>query len=82
MMMMHAGGGISKLLLSLAFGYFVCVVAKKQTGILKSMGYIIGVAILVFAILYALIISGWMPCLLAKTSSCAAMQKICPTMKK
>jgi hypothetical protein len=44
------------LLLALAAGYLVCTVAKKEQGTSKTVGYIIGVAIIVVA--GALILNG------------------------
>ncbi|MFH0763789.1 MAG: hypothetical protein V1927_02150 [Candidatus Omnitrophota bacterium] len=46
------------ILISLALGYVLCVIAKKQEGILKSLGYTLGIATLVLSLMYGLIFSG------------------------
>ena len=51
-MLMHGFGIMGSLiLLALGMGYFVCADAKKQTGTLKTLGYIIGTAIIVLSII-------------------------------
>jgi hypothetical protein len=40
------------LFISLAIGYVICILAKKQDGILKTVGYTIGIAILTLSLLY------------------------------
>ena len=42
--------GLALAFLAFGFGYIVCVVASKEKGILKVIGYIIGVAIIAFSI--------------------------------
>jgi hypothetical protein len=57
-MMKHCGGGgalLFKVYLSLAIGYLLCVTAKKQEGILKTVGYTIGIAILVLTLVGGLL---------------------------
>ena len=44
-------------ILALTLGYILCVIAKKQEGILKSLGYTLGIATMVLAVLYALMLS-------------------------
>ena len=67
--------------LSLALGYILCVIAKKQTSILKTVGYTLGIAMLVMTFLSALVMSHtynyW------KGSSCmnGKMMKCMPMMK-
>lgn len=61
------------LYVSLALGYGLCVVAKKQTGILKTLGYTIGVATLALSLLSGIIISG---------ENCPIMKKMCGMMQK
>jgi len=46
------------LLISLAIGYVLCVIAKKQEGVLKSLGYTLGIATLALSLLYGLISAG------------------------
>ena len=43
--------------LSLALGYILCIVAKKQTSVLKTLGYTLGIAIMIMTFLYALVSS-------------------------
>ena len=40
------------LFISLAIGYVMCILAKKQEGVLKTVGYTIGIAILTLSLLY------------------------------
>lgn len=41
--------------LSLALGYILCVIAKKQTSLLKTVGWTLGIGILVLTFLVTLI---------------------------
>lgn len=41
--------------LSLALGYVLCVIAKKQVSVLKTLGYTLGVSIIALTFLTALI---------------------------
>ncbi|MDD5428082.1 MAG: hypothetical protein PHI58_02470 [Candidatus Omnitrophica bacterium] len=43
--------------MSLALGYILCVVAKKQTAVLKTVGYTLGAAIIALTLLSGLIMS-------------------------
>ena len=43
--------------MSLALGYVLCILAKKQTSILKTLGYTLGIAIMVLTFLSALLAS-------------------------
>lgn len=36
-------------LVALTLGYIVCSLAKKETGLLKKIGYIIGVAVIIIS---------------------------------
>jgi len=47
--------GMMMLFVSLVLGYGLLVVAKKQEGILKSLGYILGIAIMIIAILFSIL---------------------------
>lgn len=49
--------GVFMLFMSLGLGYALCVLAKKQEGILKTVGYTLGVSILVLSFLYGLAVS-------------------------
>ena len=40
--------------LSLALGYIMCVIAKKQTSVLKTVGYTLGISMIVLTFLFAL----------------------------
>lgn len=46
--------GIFMLFISLGLGYVLCVLAKRQEGILKTLGYALGISILVLSLLYGL----------------------------
>ena len=43
--------------LSLALGYILCVIAKKQTSILKTVGYTFGISVIALTLLSALMMS-------------------------
>lgn len=60
------------LYLSLAMGYLFCVVAKKQEGVLKTVGYTIGIAILIITLLSSAALS--QPGL---DQMCGKMTKMC-----
>ena len=49
--------GMFILFMSLGIGYGLCVVAKKQEGLLKTVGYTLGIAILVLSLIYGLLAS-------------------------
>lgn len=46
---------IMKLFMGLALGYFMCVVAKKQQDILKTVGYTIGISMIILSLGWALV---------------------------
>jgi len=50
--MMH--GPLVVLFIALSLGYFVCVAARKQMGILKTVGYTIGISMIVLSLLWGL----------------------------
>ena len=62
--------------LSLGLGYVLCILAKKEKSVLKTLGYTLGIATIVMTLLSALIMS-----------QCAGMGKsmygkmACPMMK-
>jgi len=43
--------------MSLALGYILCVVARKQKAALKTLGYTIGISIMVLTFAYALLMA-------------------------
>ncbi|MEI6632119.1 MAG: hypothetical protein WCL25_05860 [bacterium] len=49
MLCMSVGLPGAALLAALAAGYFVCLSAKKERGVMKAVGYAIGIAIIVAA---------------------------------
>jgi len=53
-MMMH---GAFMLFLSLGLGYVLCVLAAREKGVLKTVGYTLGIAILVLTLLYGVMAS-------------------------
>ncbi|MCX5686999.1 MAG: hypothetical protein NTW09_06055 [Candidatus Omnitrophica bacterium] len=53
-MVMHSA---FMLFLSLGLGYALCVLAAKQKGVLKTVGYTLGIAILVLTLLYGVTVS-------------------------
>jgi len=78
--MMYSG---FKLFLSLGLGYVLCVLASKQKNVLKTLGYTIGVAIIVLSLLYALLASSMGCCRgMCKMGKMGGMgKKACPMMK-
>lgn len=47
--------GMFMLFLSLGLGYALCVMAEKQKRLLRTVGYTLGIAILVLSLIYGLI---------------------------
>lgn len=45
---------IFTLFLALSLGYVLCVIAKKQEGLLKTLGYGLGLGILLVTLIYGL----------------------------
>ena len=70
------------LYLSLALGYGLCVVANKQTGILKILGYTIGVSTLVLSLVSGIMVSAAFDCPMAKNMTSMMMKSgPCAKMK-
>ena len=49
--------GAFMLFLSLGLGYVLCVLAAREKGVLKTVGYTLGIAILVLTLLYGVMAS-------------------------
>ena len=47
---MYLMKGAFMLFMSLGIGYVLCVLAEKQKGILKTLGYTLGIAIMVLSL--------------------------------
>ena len=62
-----------KMFLSLGLGYVLCVLANKEKGIMKTLGFTLGISILVLSLAYGL---------LESRSSCGMMSGKCPMMGK
>lgn len=71
---------VKHVLLAFALGYILCVIAKKQEGVLKTLGYTLGVSIFVLTFIYSLMVSQ-MCCPLMGKMGCMPT-KHCPTMKR
>lgn len=54
--------GALALFISLALGYSLCVLANKQKGVLRTLGYTLGTAIIVLSLLYSVVESCTMMC--------------------
>lgn len=87
--MMMKQGGMFTMYLSLALGYILCILAKKQEGVLKTLGYALGIAILVITLISGIISSCYFyskgRCPIAKMCCMGMMDKDmrgCPMMKK
>ncbi len=48
-------GGLFRIFVSLSLGYVLCVLAKKQDGLLRTVGYTIGISMMVISLLYGLL---------------------------
>lgn len=71
---------------SLALGYVLCVLAKREKGALKSLGYALGISVLVLTLAGGLV-SSYSKCIqICKdkhmSKACGVMSGPCPMMKK
>ena len=48
---MYLMKGVFMLFVSLGIGYVLCVLAEKQKGILKTLGYTLGIAIMALSLM-------------------------------
>jgi hypothetical protein len=48
---MYLMKGAFMLFMSLGIGYVICVLAEKQAGVLKTLGYTIGIAIMTLSLM-------------------------------
>ena len=46
--------GIFLLFISLALGYILCILAHRQKGVLKTLGYTLGISIMALSFLYGI----------------------------
>ena len=68
-------------LIALSLGYVLCVIAKKQTGVLKTLGYTIGISIFVLTFLFSILWGQMRSSSMGKACGMkAGMSKICKTM--
>jgi len=75
--------GIFMLFLSLSLGYVLCVLAERQKGVLRTLGYTLGISMLVLSLLYGLLGAEAKWCLKGKIGGvCGPMMKPCPMMKR
>ncbi|MDP2912694.1 MAG: hypothetical protein Q8N91_01635 [Candidatus Omnitrophota bacterium] len=70
------------LLITVALGYVLCVIGKKQEGILKLLGYALGVFILGISLIAGLIKSCTDWCPMGKAWKHGSMSKMCSKMMK
>ena len=68
--------------MSLALGYILCVIAKKQTSILKTLGYTLGISIMVLTFAYALVAAQVSSCFGGKPCPMGGKMMKCMTMMK
>lgn len=78
--------GVFMLFLSLGVGYALCVLAKKQEGLLKTLGYTLGISILVLSLLYGLVANCPKFASLCGRGGplskiCGPISRCCPTVK-
>ena len=78
--------GVAKLITYLSLGYVLCVVAKKQAGLLKTLGYTLGVSILILGFAYGLLLAEakWCGMEMGKgsISTICPISKFCPMGKR
>lgn len=60
---------IIKMFLSLGLGYALCVLANKEKGVMRTLGFTLGISMLVLSLAYGLFMS-----------RCGMMEKKCPMM--
>ena len=70
---------MSFLFASLGIGYVLCFLAKKEKGLMKTLGYTLGISILVLSLVAGLICSGVNCPMMGKMGK---MAKCCHMMKK
>ena len=63
---MFMARGALTLFISLALGYALCVVAHKQKGLLKTVGYTLGISIMALSLLYSAVESSMIMCMQGK----------------
>ena len=66
--------GALVLFVSLAIGYVLCILANKQKGLLRTVGYTLGTAIIVLSLLYSVVESYAMMCVKDKSWHGKAMK--------
>jgi len=69
------------LFMSLGVGYAMCVLAKKEQGLLKTLGYTLGTSILVLSLLYSVFANEVQFGKLGGLCNFDLMSKACPMMK-
>jgi len=67
--------------LSLSLGYALCVIAKKQDGLLKTVGNTLGIGIIVISLTMGLLAAQYKSCMMGKICGMGKMGKVCPTMR-
>lgn len=74
---------MSFLFMSLGVGYILCYLAKKEKGIMKTLGYTLGVSIIVLSLLAGLLCSNASCPMMSKMGKfCGKMARCCPMMQK
>ncbi len=82
---MMALGGYSHAtiaLIALALGYIACSLAKKEKGVLKTLGYIIGASIIVISSLLILVKMIWTVRIYTKFINTAPLSMPMPVLPK
>lgn len=67
--------GMITLFLSLALGYVLCILAKKQDGLLKTLGYTLGISIMALSLLGGIVESCAKNCMMNKMVCMHTMMK-------
>ena len=66
--------GVLALFMSLAIGYVLCVLADKQKGLLRTVGYTLGTAMIILSLVCSAIGSYTMTCMKGKYAKSKAMK--------
>lgn len=69
------------MLFSMGLGYVLCVIANKQTGLLKTVGYTLGIGILALSLLYSFTASAMGLCKYGPGKMGGMGKMGCPMMK-
>jgi len=70
--------GVLALFMSLAIGYVLCILAAKQKGLLRTVGYTLGTAMIILSLLCSAIGNYTMTCMKGKYAKKSKAMKCHP----